>query len=78
MKKYQLTINGNQTDTTEHFEIKNPATDELLGYAPIATPEQVAEAIDAAQAAQPAWAALFVEERNGYLQKISEVKVDFG
>jgi acyl-CoA reductase-like NAD-dependent aldehyde dehydrogenase len=73
MKKYDLTINGIQVATENHFEVRNPATDELIGYSPIATPEQVQQAVEAAKAAQPAWAELSGEERSGYLLKLAEV-----
>lgn len=73
MKKYDLIINGKQVSTQKHFEVKNPATDEIIGYAPIASPEQVEHAVESAKTAQPAWAALSVEERNGYLIKIADV-----
>jgi acyl-CoA reductase-like NAD-dependent aldehyde dehydrogenase len=73
MKQYDLTINGKQVATEKHFEVKNPATDELIGYAPISTPEQVQQAVEAAKAAQPSWAALSGEERSGYLLKLAEV-----
>ncbi len=73
MKNYDLTINGEQVSTEKHFEVRNPATDEIIGYAPISTPEQVQEAVAFAKAAQPAWAALSAEERSGYLLKLAEV-----
>ncbi len=45
----------------------NPATLEELGRIPLATPEQVKAAVDAAQAAFPSWSALPIRERAKYL-----------
>ena len=73
MKKYQTYSNGNLVDSQNHFEVKNPATEELLGHAPISSKKEVDKAIAAAKAAQPAWAAKSDEERKDIIMKISEV-----
>ncbi len=53
-------------------EVHNPATGELIGRVPVNTTADVDAAIDRAEAAQPAWAALSDDERIGYLNKIAD------
>ncbi|WP_055447880.1 aldehyde dehydrogenase family protein [Lacinutrix mariniflava] len=76
MKTYNTIIGGKQIIPTNTFEVKNPATEDLIGYAPISTKLEVAEAVEAAKKAQPAWAAMADEERKGYIMKIAEVLTD--
>ena len=73
MKNFAFTINGAPMHSSETFEIKNPATGELLGHAPVSTPKQVAQAIASAKKVQPAWAAKSEEERKALLMKVVEV-----
>ncbi|MEO1514593.1 MAG: aldehyde dehydrogenase family protein [Bacteroidota bacterium] len=70
---YSFMINGQAIAAAQTFEVKNPATGELIGHAPISSPEQVAQAVAAARAAQPAWAAKSDEERKEILQKVAQV-----
>lgn len=53
-------------------EVHNPATGELIGRVPVQSIADVDAAIDRAEAAQPAWAALSDEERVDYLNKIAD------
>lgn len=76
MNDYSLTINGKAVSAANTFEVKNPATDELLGHAPIATEAQVNEAVAAARAAQPAWAAKSAEERKAILMEVAQILTD--
>lgn len=76
MKNYTFTINGEPIASRRTFEVKNPATGESLGHAPISEKEQVDAAVAAARAAQPAWAAKSDEERKSILMKVSQVLVD--
>ena len=64
---YVMSINGELVGSNATFEVYNPATDEVVASAPSATREQVEDAIAAAKAAQPAWAALSWEERSAYI-----------
>lgn len=74
MQTYQLTINGRLVDGDNgKFEIRNPATEEQLGYAPVSSAAQVEAAVAAAKAAQPAWAALSDAERKDYIGKIAGI-----
>lgn len=54
----------------------NPATGAIVGYSPINTPEQAREAMRQARVAQPAWAALPLQERVGFMQRIGDYLVD--
>lgn len=73
---YAFTINGASVSSSEFFDVKNPATGELIGHAPIAQKEHVATAVAAAKAAQPAWAAKSEDERKSVLMKVSQVLID--
>jgi succinate-semialdehyde dehydrogenase/glutarate-semialdehyde dehydrogenase len=54
---------------TGHFDVVNPATGEILASLPDMGAAETASAIDAAYAAQPAWAALPAKDRSGLLRK---------
>lgn len=73
MKNYSFTIDGEAVATSNTFEVKNPATGEIIGHAPIAAKEHVDAAVAAAKAAQPAWAAKSDEERKATLMKVAQV-----
>lgn len=50
----------------------NPANEELLGRVPRGTAKDMNRAVEAAEKAQPAWAALPVSKRADYLVKLSD------
>src|SRR5699024_6414830 len=52
--------------------ITDPATDDVVGYAPEHTAEHLERSIDAARAAQPAWAALGHGERARLLNEAAD------
>lgn len=68
---YQNYINGEFVAATETLAVTNPATGELLAYAPESDKAAVDQAIDAARAAFPAWAKLTNSERGAYLTKLA-------
>ncbi len=72
MKTYENIVNGRSVGSARTFESKNPATGEVLGLVPHSSAEQVAEAVAAAKAAQPAWAARPDAERKALLMKVAE------
>lgn len=76
MKNYAFMVNGESISPTHSFEVKNPATGELLGHAPISNESHVKAAVAAAKAAQPAWAAKSDEERKGILMQVAQVLTD--
>jgi acyl-CoA reductase-like NAD-dependent aldehyde dehydrogenase len=73
MKTYLNTVNGQPVGSDKTFESFNPATGEALGSVPISTKAQVSEAIAAARAAQPAWAARPDAERKALMMQVAEV-----
>ncbi|MDC8786387.1 aldehyde dehydrogenase family protein [Roseateles koreensis] len=73
MKTFLNTLNGQLVASPSTFESLNPATGEVIGLVPQSTPEQVAQAVAAAKAAQPAWAARSDEERKALTLKVAAV-----
>jgi acyl-CoA reductase-like NAD-dependent aldehyde dehydrogenase len=65
MEKYPLIINGFSTKTSETFDVKNPSTGEIVGYAPKANLDQLDYAVKAANDAFKGWSAKSDEERSG-------------
>ena len=57
----------------ERLASLNPATGELLGYVPVAGPQDIDAAVHAARAAQPAWASLSGPERARILRRAAEI-----
>lgn len=57
----------------ETFPLRNPATEKHLADISIATKEDVDHAVDCAEAAQPAWAALPVHERVKAMYKLADL-----
>ena len=53
--------------------ILNPATEEVFARVPVATPEQLDDAIAAAERAFPAWSARPWEERQAALNAIADL-----
>ncbi|WP_040281176.1 aldehyde dehydrogenase family protein [Psychroserpens damuponensis] len=73
MKTYHTIIGGKLITPKNTFEVKNPATDELIGHAPISTKTEVEQAVNAAKEAQPGWAALEDDVRKKYIMKVADV-----
>eukprot|EP00427_Karlodinium_veneficum_P001036 CAMPEP_0169157712 /NCGR_PEP_ID=MMETSP1015-20121227/54742_1 /TAXON_ID=342587 /ORGANISM="Karlodinium micrum, Strain CCMP2283" /LENGTH=476 /DNA_ID=CAMNT_0009228689 /DNA_START=72 /DNA_END=1502 /DNA_ORIENTATION=+ len=72
MSPMKLLINGKLEDGQTCFSVINPSTLEEAGTCPHATQAQTDAAIDAATAAQCAWAALPLETRKRTLLKAGE------
>lgn len=69
----QLLINGASVTGEGRAEpIINPATGEVLCHVPEASPDQLRQAVDAASAAFPAWAALTPKDRSTFLLRIAD------
>lgn len=58
------------------FRVSNPATGEVLAQISDLSTHATRDAIDAAHAAQPGWAALTAGERAGYLKKLHALMVE--
>lgn len=61
-----------ESESGRRFETINPANEEVLGTVPQASAADVNRAVEAAEKAQPAWAALSIKQRQGYLKQIAE------
>lgn len=72
-KELKMFINGNFCDNKsgQWIEVINPSTEEVIARMPSGTVDDVRCAIDAADAAQPAWEKLPAIVRGGYLKKIA-------
>lgn len=69
----RLLINGTTVTGEGRAEsILNPSTGEVLCEVREASADQLCQAVDAASAAFPAWAALTPKDRSGYLFKIAD------
>lgn len=74
-QEYQLFIGGNWRNARsgQTFDVVNPATGEPFATVPDAGRADMEEAIDAAVAAQPAWAALTAGERSAVLSRAARL-----
>ncbi|CAN5848505.1 aldehyde dehydrogenase family protein [soil metagenome] len=76
MQTYKNLIDGEWVDSSDGktFENRNPAKlDDVLGTFPLATVGDVERAIDAANAALPAWANMPAPNRGAILDKVSRI-----
>jgi acyl-CoA reductase-like NAD-dependent aldehyde dehydrogenase len=58
------------------IEVTNPATGDVIGSVPVASPEEVRELVARGRAAQPAWEALGFEGRRRILRRAQKWVVD--
>jgi lactaldehyde dehydrogenase/glycolaldehyde dehydrogenase len=75
MKHYKQFINGQFIDSkaTSVIEILNPCTEEVISTISTGTVEDANNALEAAQASQPAWEALPAIQRAAFLHKMADV-----
>ena len=73
MPSYELLINGKMVPGAHTLDVVNPATEELAGTCSRASATQLDEAVDAAEAAFPAWAATPIEERRRALEQLADI-----
>jgi len=66
-------INGKWVESKETFTTVNPATGEVLAEVANATPEQVAEACQAAKEAFPAWANMPIAKRSKIIENLGDL-----
>lgn len=73
MKELKMYINGKfcESRSGKWIDVLNPSTEEVISRQPDGTIEDVNEALDAARAAQKAWAARTAIDRAGWLNKIA-------
>lgn len=73
MRQYKkLYINGHWCEAiaSETIEVRNPATEAVIGVVPGAGPADVERAVAAAKEALPSWSATSPQVRKGYLQQL--------
>jgi malonate-semialdehyde dehydrogenase (acetylating) / methylmalonate-semialdehyde dehydrogenase len=75
MRVLENYIGGNwvRSSGTTLLDVKNPATGEVLAEVPLSTAADVDRAVQAAQAAFPAWSATPAPQRARYLFKLREI-----
>lgn len=73
MSEYKLLINGKLVDGAKSSPVLNPATEEPVALCPRASEAQLNEAVAAAKAAFPGWAATPIAERKKALNAIADV-----
>jgi acyl-CoA reductase-like NAD-dependent aldehyde dehydrogenase len=69
---FRLLINGRLVEGAGTFEVINPATEQVLAVCPRANLEQLNQAVAAAKAAFPAWAAKPLKERSRLLLQLAD------
>ena len=62
-----------EADSGERFDVDNPADGSIVGSVPVCGAGETKRAIDAANAALPAWRALTAKQRAGVLRKWFEL-----
>ncbi|WP_280417739.1 aldehyde dehydrogenase family protein [Nocardia carnea] len=72
-RTFEMLIGGRLTEGDRSLDVINPATEEVIARCACASEDQVDEAVEAAAAAFPAWAALGVAERSKYVSAIADV-----
>ncbi|SPE56086.1 Betaine aldehyde dehydrogenase 1 [Streptomyces netropsis] len=79
MTAYGHWINGAwRTPEKGHYPVVNPATEQVVGEAPEATPAEVADAVTAARAAQDGWSRTDPRERAAVLDRIADLLIERG
>jgi succinate-semialdehyde dehydrogenase/glutarate-semialdehyde dehydrogenase len=71
-----LFIGGSWRDTPDHFDVEDPATGAVIARVSDGTPEDGIEALDAACAAQEAWAATPPRQRGEILRRAYELLME--
>ncbi len=74
-EKLKYFCNGQyvESKTDVYYDLHNPSTGEVTGYAPCCTADEVNEAIAAAKAAYPAWSATPAIKRSQVLFRVREL-----
>lgn len=72
-KAYALSIDGKAVAAAAHFAVPNPATGATVALCPIASLAQLKDAVAAARAAFPAWAATPDAARKAAIGKMADI-----
>ncbi|MEZ5927804.1 MAG: aldehyde dehydrogenase family protein [Parvularculaceae bacterium] len=73
MSDVKMLINGKLVEGDHKLKVVNPATEEVFSVVARASKDQAAEAVAAAKAAFPAWAATPIEKRQAIVTAIADV-----
>jgi succinate-semialdehyde dehydrogenase/glutarate-semialdehyde dehydrogenase len=65
-----------QADSGKTFEVRNPATGQLVGEVPAMGSAETRRAIEAANRAYPAWRAMLASERSSILRKLFDLMIE--
>ncbi len=74
--KYFVNNQYVESKTDKYYELHNPSTGEVTGYAPNCTAEEVNAAIAAAKAAYPGWSATPAIKRSQILYKVRDLLIE--
>ncbi len=77
-EKLKYFCNGQyvESKTDKYYDLHNPSTGEVTGYAPCCTKDEVNEAIAAAKAAYPGWSATPAIKRSQILYKVRDLLIE--
>ena len=77
-EKIKYFVNGQyvESKTDKYYDLVNPSTGEVIGYAPNCTAEEVEGAIAAAKAAYPAWSATPAIKRAQIMYKVRDLLME--
>ncbi len=77
-EKLKYFVNGQyvESKTDKYYDLHNPSTGEVTGYAPNCTAEEVNAAIAAAKAAYPGWSATPAIKRSQILYKVRDLLIE--
>ncbi len=67
-----MTINGENVTSRTTYEVLNPATEEVIAYAPNCTREQLDNAVTLASQAFPKWSSLTIDMRRRALMEFAD------
>jgi acyl-CoA reductase-like NAD-dependent aldehyde dehydrogenase len=72
MNRYELIIGGEKVPTSEHVQIRDPATGEVVAECPVATRGDLDRAVGAAREAYQSWGRSSDEERKSAVARIAD------
>ena len=71
--QFNMIINGNKVDAEDHFNVYNPATEEIIAQCPAATEENLNAAVNAAREAFPAWSKTSDDQRKEKVNALADI-----
>tara|TARA_B100000780_G_scaffold254583_1_gene202788 strand:+ start:3145 stop:4560 length:1416 start_codon:yes stop_codon:yes gene_type:complete len=71
--QFNMIINGNKVDAEDHFNVYNPATEEIIAQCPAATEENLNAAVTAAREAFPAWSKTSDDQRKEKVNALADI-----